>query len=109
MSGRDEVLTVKFSKSDLEKLLDQTLIYECSCPGQVAGLLAQVRNLHRYQLECSAKDETVEQTHARFLQALDRCHTELEMALADVLENEGWNLSSLAMPDGLRRKIVTGH
>lgn len=100
-------LNTVFSNEDLEKLLDQTVFYNCFCPGQVAGLARDIRDLHKYQQDCLSGDDTFKETHERISEAAKLAHSIIEECLSDVLKIENWDKDTLKMPDGLRDQVAS--
>jgi hypothetical protein len=59
--------------------------------------------LHRYQHDCVSQGALMEAVHLRIAEATQVAHAELEKCLNDVLEMEGWDKTTLSMPEGLRQ------
>ena len=62
-----------------------------------------LRELFRYQRDCSAVRKEDAGGHARIMESLRLAHAELETCLGDVLALEGWDPATLSMPEGLRQ------
>lgn len=92
----------RFSDEQLKLILDQSGIYMCTCPAQVAAQMLELRGLHQYQLDCMSKSSVPPDTHRCISQAAQRAHALLEDALEEVLRIEGWDRDTLIMPAGLR-------
>ena len=96
----------RFDAGQLSKVLDQALIYQCACPAQVCRALFELRDLHEYQLNCGADTANDRAVHDAIADSTERAHQAMEDCLARVLEIEGWNMTTLVMPEGLRKKTV---
>ena len=96
-------LTVVFENSQLAHIIDQAMIYQCACPGQVAQHILGLRELYRYQTSCRAMRSEDFGVHARIMESVQRTHADMEACLADVLAAEGWDMTTLTMPEGLRK------
>lgn len=98
------MLEKRFTNEQLATIIDEATIYMCACPAQVAEQILKVREMVRYQEDCQSRqdaDSVVHQTIATAgLQALQL----LEDCLDQVLEIEGWDRTTLKMPDGLRQR-----
>jgi hypothetical protein len=97
-------LQKRFSDREIEQIVEEATIYMCACPGQVAVQLRKLRELFRYQKDCELEpgnDLTVHQTIA---EATARAHAIMEDCMERVLAIEGWDRTTLKMPEGLRRK-----
>ena len=95
----------KFNASQVSKVIDQALVYQCACPAQVCRAIFELRELHEYQLSCaddSINDETV---HNAIALATEKAHELMEDCLAKILEIEGWDMENLNMPELLKKKI----
>ena len=58
-------LNVVFDNSQLAHIIDQAMIYQCACPGQVAQHILGLRELFRYQTSCRAMRSEDFGVHAR--------------------------------------------
>lgn len=99
----------RFSQDEIFKLLDQAMVYMCDCPGQVARLVSLVREAHDYQDRCLEDGDNLASTHQTIKATLEQCHALLEDCLEVVIEKEGWDRQTLAMPAALRRRMVDGN
>ncbi len=94
----------RFTDSDLEKIIEEGLIYMCACPAQVADTLRKVRALYLYQLNClkaASNDSTV---HTTIAQSAIATHAELEACMEKILDIEKWDRVKLEMPPHLRKR-----
>ena len=96
----------RFDAGQLSKVLDQALIYQCACPAQVCRAIFELRDLYEYQLNCAADTANDRAVHDAIAKSTERAHDAMEDCLARVLEIEGWNMTTLVMPEGLRKKTV---
>ena len=94
----------QYDPSQISRVIDQSLVYQCACPAQVCRAIFELRDLHRYQLECindTANDVLV---HQAIADAAERSHELMERCLTEVLAIEGWDLATLTMPEPLKEK-----
>ena len=96
-------LPKQFTDTQLTRILDQSLLYQCACPAQVCRTLMTMRELHDYQLRCIDRNETDRKVHALIAESTAACHRELESCLAEILALEGWDIKTLEMPEALRK------
>ncbi len=92
----------KFSDAEIGKVLEQAMVYMCACPAQVAATLRTVRELHRYQERCQALSGKNKAVHAEIEMAAAQAHSVLQACLQKIMDIEGWDRSTLQMPEGLR-------
>lgn len=96
--------TFRYSSTQLQLILDEAGIYMCACPAQLAAQMMELRTLHQYQMNCMSEMPDMADSHRTIADAVFRAHALLEEALDRVLDIEGWDKTSLKMPDGLRKK-----
>ena len=96
-------LPTVFDNSQLAHIIEEAMIYQCACPAQLAQHILGLRELFRYQHTCSVTRSEDFGVHARIMESVQRTHSDMEQCLHDVLVAEGWDLATLAMPEGLRR------
>ena len=96
-------LPTVYDNSQLAHIIEEGLIYQCACPAQVAQHILALRELFHYQYTCSVTRSEDFGVHARIMTSVLRTHSDMEECLHDVLVAEGWDLATLAMPEGLRR------
>lgn len=94
----------RFSSSDLERIVDEGMIYMCACPAQVASEIRRLRELIAYQESCLTGPENSGEVHRCIAEAAKDAHARMELCLDQVLAIEGWDRSTLRMPEGLRRR-----
>jgi hypothetical protein len=94
----------QFSDQQLSHIIDQSLIYQCACPAQVAKHLIGLRDLYEYQQNCLNQTETDKAVHQRIASDAQRAHIALEECLHQVLLLEEWDMTTLAMPASLQKK-----
>jgi hypothetical protein len=95
-------LAIRYTNTQLEKILDEAMIYMCACPAQVSEQLLNLRELYEYQNSCITKGSQLADVHRRIADATRAAHIEMEQCLDDVLKMEGWDPQTLIMPEGLR-------
>ena len=98
-------MKTRFSAVEVSKIIDQALIYQCACPAQVCKAIFELRDLHRYQMDCLNNSDNDFKVHSAIAQAAEQSHALMEACLTRVLELEGWDAASLDMPEPLRAKI----
>ena len=94
----------RFSDPELEQIIEEATIYMCACPGQVAVQLRSLRELFRYQGNCTLEPGNVPAVHQTIAAATAAAYALMEDCLDQVLALEGWDRATLKMPEGLRRK-----
>lgn len=95
-----------FADADLARVIDQSLMYQCACPAQVAATVVELRDLHHYQSRCADDSDNDRKVHDAIAAAALEAHARLERCLREVLELEGWDLDSMTMPEALKRRPV---
>lgn len=93
----------RFSDQQLSHIIDQSLIYQCACPAQVAKHLIGLRDLYEYQQNCINQTETDKAVHERIAADALRAHGALEECLREVLLIEQWDMQTLTMPVSLQK------
>lgn len=94
----------RFSDGELEKIIEEGMIYMCACPAQLAETLRKVRQLYRYQTSCLLDPLNDLLVHGTIAESAAITHTQLEDCMERVLELEQWDRATLSMPAGLRRR-----
>ncbi len=94
----------QFNPSQISKVIDQSLVYQCACPAQVCRAIFELRELHEYQMNCANDSVNDERVHKTIAEATEQAHQLMENCLKQILEIEGWDQVSLAMPESLKRK-----
>lgn len=98
----------KFTTAQISKVIDQALIYQCACPAQVCRAIFELRELHDYQLNCANDEVNDRKVHLAIAEATEQSHQLMEECLEKVLRIEGWDMSTLTMPESLRKKPAKG-
>jgi hypothetical protein len=93
-----------FAESDLARIIDQSLVFQCACPAQVSATIVELRDLHRYQMLCAGESDNDRRVHEAIAAAALDAHARMEVCLRQVLEIEGWDLDSMTMPDSLKKR-----
>ncbi len=96
----------RFSEQQLEQIIEEAMVYMCACPAQVAVQLRKLRELYSYQQSCETDPGNDPAPHLEIARAAIAAHALMEDCLLRVLEIEGWDMETLCMPEGLRRKRV---
>ncbi|MCY7318267.1 MAG: hypothetical protein LH617_06010 [Ramlibacter sp.] len=94
----------QFDPSQISRIIDQSLAYQCACPAQVCRAIFELRDLHRYQMACLNDTENDALVHRAIADATEQSHAAMEDCLTRVLEIEGWDPVTLAIPDAIRDK-----
>jgi hypothetical protein len=74
----------------------------CACPAQVAEQISRLRCLIRYQEDCSSQIDADSAVHKEIAEAGLKAIQILEDCLDEVLDLEGWDRTTMTMPEGLR-------
>lgn len=106
--GRDTKMSnvERFTDSELNVVVEQGVVYMCACPSQVAHALQQLRAIMRYQADCLKNPSNDKRVHESILQHASEAHTIFENCLDEVIRIEGWDRTTLRMPEGLRVKLL---
>ena len=94
----------QFNAAQISKVIDQALVYQCACPAQVCRAIFELRELYEYQMNCASDSANDELVHKTIAAATEKSHEMMEECLQKILEIEGWDQSSFAMPEGLKKK-----
>lgn len=97
-------LEKRFSDEQLSKIVNEATIYMCACPAQIAEQIRQLRSLVRYQEQCDSQMDTDSVVHKTIAKAGLLSLKIMEDCLDEVLTLEGWDRTSLTMPEGLRKR-----
>jgi len=94
----------RFSEQQLEQIIEEAMVYMCACPAQMAVQLRKLRELYSYQQNCETDPGNDPEPHLEIARAASAAHALMEDCLSRVLAIEGWDMATLRMPEGLRRK-----
>lgn len=100
------MLNTKFSSSQLNKIMSESLDYQCACPAQVCNAIVDLRELYEYQANCLKDSETDHKMHESIASGAATSHAALEACLQEILELEGWDPVLLNLPDSLKGKPI---
>lgn len=100
------MLKQQFSSAQINKILGQSLDYQCACPAQVCSALVDLRELYEYQANCLRDTETDHKMHESIAHGAAIAHAALEACLQDILVMEGWDPVLLELPDSLKNKPI---
>ncbi len=93
----------KFSEQELTSIIEESLIYMCACPAQVAEQVRHLRHLIAYQNNCEVQPNADLKVHQAIAGAAEEAHAIMENCMEAVLDLEGWDRQTLKMPAGLRK------
>lgn len=94
----------KFTATQVSRIIDQALVYQCACPAQVGRAIFELRELHEYQVNCGKDAQNDERVHTAIARATEKSHEAMEHCLAEILALEGWDTVTLSLPEALRKK-----
>jgi hypothetical protein len=94
----------RFTEAELGTVIEQSLLYMCACPAQVADAVRKLRELYRYQMRCMQDPENSRAVHALIAQSTIQTHAIMQDCLDAVIAQEGWDRVTLEMPVGLRKR-----
>ena len=94
----------RFNASQVSKVIDQALVYQCACPAQVCRAIFELRELYEYQMNCANDSVNDQLVHSTIVLSTEKAHELLEECLSRVLEIEGWDVATLNMPETLKKK-----
>ena len=100
------MLNPKFSSIQLNKIMSESLDYQCACPAQVCNAIVDLRELYEYQANCLMDSETDHKMHESIASGAAISHAALEACLQEILELEGWDPVLLNLPDSLKGKPI---
>lgn len=98
------MLRKEYSDAELDRIVEEAMLYMCACPGQVASEIRRLRELIAYQQQCERQADNIGAVHACIVQHAIEAHRLMEACLHEVLTLEGWDSQTLQMPEGLRRR-----
>lgn len=99
------MLQKRFSDQELQQIVDEATFYMCACPAQVVVQIRGLRELFQYQLSCEIDPGNDPAVHQAIAEVTTRAHAMMEECLDQILTMEGWDRTTLKMPEGLRRKM----
>ncbi|MDY0011857.1 MAG: hypothetical protein RBS40_03070 [Rhodocyclaceae bacterium] len=99
------MISARYRDEELTRIIDEATVYQCACPAQLAQLLLQMRSLLAYQAQCRDSRPDDLGVHGQIVDSLIQAQQTMEACLGDVLAREGWDLETLTMPEGLRRRL----
>lgn len=97
-------MKTRFTATQISKIIDQALVYQCACPAQVGTTILELRDLFDYQEKCQADPAGDRAVHAAIARATEEAHARLEACLDEILDLEGWDRDGLVMPENLKKK-----
>lgn len=97
-------LEKRFTEQQLVRIKDEAAIYMCACPAQVARQISLLRAMVRYQESCDTQQDSDSPVHQAIARAGIEALRIMEDCLDEVLDLEGWDRTTLKMPEGLRQR-----
>lgn len=94
--------TRDFSIEEVTHILEQVMVHQCACPGQLCRMVLGLRELLQYERDCMNHTETDLQVHQSIEKAALASLEIMEACLARVLELEHWDPETLTMPKALQ-------
>jgi hypothetical protein len=94
----------RFNPSQISRVIDQALVYQCACPAQVCRTIFELRELYEYQMNCANDTANDQLVHNTIAAAAEKAHVLMEECLKQILEIEGWDTQNLVMPEALKKK-----
>lgn len=94
----------QFNATQISKVIDQALVYQCACPAQVCKAIFELRELFDYQMNCASDTKNDILVHKTIAAAAEISHEIMEECLKKILEIEGWNQADFLMPAYLKQK-----
>ena len=96
----------QFDSFSLSRIIDQALVYQCACPAQVCRSILELRELYDYQRDCANDSVNDRSVHDTIAEATSLAHETMEQCLERILVIEGWDTTTLTMPESLRKKTA---
>ena len=79
----------QFNSSQISKVIDQALIYQCACPAQVCKAIFELRELFDYQMNCASDTKNDDLVHKTIAAAAEVSHEIMEECLKKILCRRG--------------------
>ncbi|MES2972717.1 MAG: hypothetical protein V4757_03875 [Pseudomonadota bacterium] len=96
----------QFNASQISKVIDQALIYQCACPAQVCKAIFELRELYDYQMNCANDTVNDVNVHRTIAMATEKSHEIMEDCLRSILQIEGWDTTTFELPESMKKKSV---
>ncbi|MCK9636866.1 hypothetical protein V3O24_05370 [Methylobacter sp. Wu8] len=100
-------MNIRFSNEIITSILQQSLVYTCSCPAQVCKAINEQRALFNYQKQCLNLTDTDKAVHQAIADTVEKTHAQLEQCLEDVLRLEGWDMDTYQMPETMQKRLIS--
>lgn len=78
-----------FSDEQLVRIAGMSSVVKCECPQHLASLLSSLAAFERYSQQCEDRNEEDAALHSFLHKTTAECRSRMEMALAEVLTQEG--------------------
>ena len=76
----------QFNATQISKVIDQALVYQCACPAQVCKAIFELRELFDYQMNCASDTKNDILVHKTIAAAAEISHEIMEECLKKILE-----------------------
>jgi hypothetical protein len=93
----------RYTDAELIHIIEQSMVYMCACPAQVAQALQQTRALLRYQHQCLTQQDNNHLVHQEIARSAAEAHEVLQGCMDRIIALEQWDRATLTMPEGLRK------
>lgn len=90
-----------FTQDQLITIMEQAMIYQCTCPSLITRVASDLQHLYDYQQTCINRTDTDREVHAQIAEAASEAYATIEACLKRILVLEQWDLETLKMPDYL--------
>ena len=94
----------RFTNQQLEKIIDEGLIYMCACPAQVAQSIRSLREVYDYQQNCLTETKNDTKVHQEIAKAAQIAQSVMEDCMDKILDLDKWDRATLTMPAELRKR-----
>jgi hypothetical protein len=78
-----------FTDEQLARLARISSVVKCECPQHLANLLSSLAAFERYSEQCESRNAEDAALHAYLHRTTAQCRSQMEMALSEVLTQEG--------------------
>ncbi len=96
----------RFTNEQLEKVINEGMIYMCACPAQVAQSIRSLREVYAYQQSCLTEPKNDARVHQEIARAAQMAQSVMEDCMDKILDLEKWDRATLTMPAALRKRQV---
>ncbi len=89
-----EIPTRAFSDEQLVEVGNMSAVVKCECPQHLANLLSSLFAFEEYSEQCEDRNQEDANLHAFLHETTAKCRSQMETALAKVMEQEGITLDT---------------